>query len=265
MSNSIINITLKKEQIAKKIANHWQEVAIYLSIDPNSIERYIFYGTDIEAARRLVSIFWHNSRGSYEELCVMEEQVMELIESKKSTRNNITLEDSCDIMNPIQKYKFALAIANNWIEFASNLNIESSIIKGDGLFGSPMSYAKSLIDIMCMRHITLQDIKIALIESGLKLYWRLHFEDLIGQSKKMEQKEIIKKMEQKEITKEITKENVKEEQECIVCLDNKKEFLCNPCGHKALCESCKKKLDNQENLKCPICRHPVISFIKVYE
>lgn len=43
---------------------------------------------------------------------------------------------------------------------------------------------------------------------------------------------------------------LREDQKCIVCIDNPKEIICLPCGHVCLCEDCSSKVQ----LTCPVCR-----------
>jgi hypothetical protein len=51
---------------------------------------------------------------------------------------------------------------------------------------------------------------------------------------------------------------------CVVCLENQKEVLLIPCQHKAICLSCRRKIEKTTN-KCPICRTEVIFYSdKVY-
>eukprot|EP01084_Bolivina_argentea_P180274 311441_1 len=40
-----------------------------------------------------------------------------------------------------------------------------------------------------------------------------------------------------------------EENECIICLSSRREYLCVPCGHLCLCKNCKDLME-----KCPVCR-----------
>eukprot|EP00483_Globobulimina_turgida_P011685 UN11707 len=45
--------------------------------------------------------------------------------------------------------------------------------------------------------------------------------------------------------------NVNESQnECVVCLDHERSYICTPCGHFCICEGCVEAISN----KCPICR-----------
>lgn len=43
---------------------------------------------------------------------------------------------------------------------------------------------------------------------------------------------------------------LREDQKCIVCIENPKEIICLPCGHVCLCEDCSSKIQ----LTCPVCR-----------
>eukprot|EP01084_Bolivina_argentea_P002578 4768_1 len=38
--------------------------------------------------------------------------------------------------------------------------------------------------------------------------------------------------------------------ECVICMDKKRKYICIPCGHFCLCIKCREVVNN----KCPICR-----------
>ncbi|KAM3252690.1 E3 ubiquitin-protein ligase APD2-like [Capsicum annuum] len=44
---------------------------------------------------------------------------------------------------------------------------------------------------------------------------------------------------------------------CIVCYDEKRNCFFIPCGHCATCYSCAKRITEEENKNCPICRQPI--------
>ncbi len=46
---------------------------------------------------------------------------------------------------------------------------------------------------------------------------------------------------------------------CLMCLDNDRDTLLNPCNHYALCNNCANLLDN-----CPVCRVPINNRINIY-
>jgi len=50
-----------------------------------------------------------------------------------------------------------------------------------------------------------------------------------------------------------------EEEQCVVCLDNKKVVLIYPCGHMCVCIRCSTKVKD-----CPVCRKKVDDVIKVF-
>ena len=54
---------------------------------------------------------------------------------------------------------------------------------------------------------------------------------------------------------------VESQAECVVCLDAKQECAIVPCGHVCICSECKDALADN---RCPICRQPVASFLRVY-
>jgi len=58
---------------------------------------------------------------------------------------------------------------------------------------------------------------------------------------------------------------------CVLCLDADPALACVPCGHVCLCGPCARDFEDQfeshqadERRKCPICRNPVQSTMRVY-
>ena len=49
-------------------------------------------------------------------------------------------------------------------------------------------------------------------------------------------------------------------EQCNVCLSNKKNYACVPCGHLCLCGECSNKITD----KCPICNNEITSIIKIF-
>jgi len=58
------------------------------------------------------------------------------------------------------------------------------------------------------------------------------------------------------ITTEKTEDN-----ECLLCLDNKKDIVFIPCGHVSMCSGCANKFTNTE---CPCCRKTIEYMYKIY-
>ncbi|CAK4078421.1 unnamed protein product [Aphanomyces euteiches] len=52
-------------------------------------------------------------------------------------------------------------------------------------------------------------------------------------------------------------------EECIVCLDRKKQTVCVPCGHVAACVPCAETIQHTTR-RCPVCRTPVRELIKLF-
>jgi hypothetical protein len=50
---------------------------------------------------------------------------------------------------------------------------------------------------------------------------------------------------------------------CVVCLSEKRKFLCVPCGHLCLCNDCAELLQNSK--KCPLCRQAIHHLQRVYK
>eukprot|EP00924_Labyrinthula_sp_SR-Ha-C_P013572 maker-scaffold_5-snap-gene-7.3-mRNA-1 protein AED:0.00 eAED:0.00 QI:87/1/1/1/1/1/2/44/275 len=51
-----------------------------------------------------------------------------------------------------------------------------------------------------------------------------------------------------------------ENKNCVICLENSKDVVLNPCLHKCLCSSCSIQLQKQANPQCPLCRRLVFEF-----
>ena len=50
---------------------------------------------------------------------------------------------------------------------------------------------------------------------------------------------------------------------CPICITNKIDSYCNPCGHTS-CKECLEKNSNLNHNKCPICREYVMDIRKLY-
>jgi hypothetical protein len=56
---------------------------------------------------------------------------------------------------------------------------------------------------------------------------------------------------------------------CIICIDNERDTIMNPCGHVVCCYNCTEKVFSDKNVqnnnaKCPICRKKIQSFKKLF-
>ena len=47
--------------------------------------------------------------------------------------------------------------------------------------------------------------------------------------------------------------------ECVICLENRKDTLTNPCKHVSLCSACAHIIMKSER-KCPICRTCILLY-----
>lgn len=56
----------------------------------------------------------------------------------------------------------------------------------------------------------------------------------------------------------------KNDDDCIICMDAKKEYIVVPCGHKGFCFNC-ATLVQQAYKFCPLCREDVQSILKVFD
>jgi serine/threonine protein kinase len=52
-----------------------------------------------------------------------------------------------------------------------------------------------------------------------------------------------------------------DENNCCICMDNKRNILVQPCMHLCICNVCQSGLPNNE---CPLCRGPITSLTKVH-
>jgi len=69
-----------------------------------------------------------------------------------------------------------------------------------------------------------------------------------------------KEEEEKIVEKEEKEEKLTIEDECNVCLENKKDSVLLPCAHRTVCLICAKKLS-----QCPICRSKISQIIKIFD
>ena len=51
--------------------------------------------------------------------------------------------------------------------------------------------------------------------------------------------------------------------ECVVCLTNRKDTVVLPCRHYCLCLACANVVRGQNNSKCPICRIVVETLLNI--
>jgi len=51
---------------------------------------------------------------------------------------------------------------------------------------------------------------------------------------------------------------------CCVCMDNRKDAVLTPCGHKAMCVQCAEMLKARER-RCPVCRQGISAVVRVFE
>lgn len=53
---------------------------------------------------------------------------------------------------------------------------------------------------------------------------------------------------------------------CIICMEDNRNVVLNPCGHVLCCEECAKTIFGESlryEVKCPICRRKCISYVKM--
>ena len=55
-----------------------------------------------------------------------------------------------------------------------------------------------------------------------------------------------------------------QEDECVVCMENKASHIFYPCGHLCVCRSCADALRDPETCACPICRRRAVHVFQVF-
>ena len=101
---------------------------------------------------------------------------------------------------------------------------------------------------------------------------RAVFRRKMEESRKQKEEELLamKKLHEEELhTKnEEVQEDLEEAKEglvCIVCWDQKRAVLCQPCNHLNMCETCAQNVqEQQQELICPTCRAPITELVKVF-
>lgn len=63
---------------------------------------------------------------------------------------------------------------------------------------------------------------------------------------------------------EAREEEEEEPKCCIVCFDAPLEAVLVPCGHFALCMGCAGRIKESNAADCPVCRNPILSFVKLF-
>jgi len=51
---------------------------------------------------------------------------------------------------------------------------------------------------------------------------------------------------------------------CCVCMDQRKDAVVTPCGHRAMCVRCGDML-KARGRKCPMCRQPISGIVRVFD
>ncbi|XP_063431768.1 baculoviral IAP repeat-containing protein 7-B-like [Mytilus trossulus] len=51
---------------------------------------------------------------------------------------------------------------------------------------------------------------------------------------------------------------------CGICLTEERTIVCCPCGHFFCCAACSDRLQLDQNPRCPLCRHAVDRFVKMF-
>ena len=54
------------------------------------------------------------------------------------------------------------------------------------------------------------------------------------------------------------------DQNCVVCLENKKMYAVQPCGHMAYCKDCHHQIVKKNVHKCPICRREAKTYQAIF-
>lgn len=51
---------------------------------------------------------------------------------------------------------------------------------------------------------------------------------------------------------------------CIICMENNRNILFEPCHHLSCCSTCINQMRNRPNFNCPICRTSIEQTVEVY-
>lgn len=117
----------------------------------------------------------------------------------------------------------------------------------DHLHRAPI-YCRTIFSLFCRSKVVICSI-IGVTLSAIilrKIYLRKKQERI---ERKL--KEALEKARRERKQQSRTKpRELREDQKCIVCIENPKEIICLPCGHVCLCEDCSSKI----HLSCPVCR-----------
>jgi len=60
-------------------------------------------------------------------------------------------------------------------------------------------------------------------------------------------------------------EELEFEEECVICMSEKKTNLFVPCGHRCVCENCAQIIIDGTDAKCPICRAVPSTHVKMFD
>lgn len=61
-------------------------------------------------------------------------------------------------------------------------------------------------------------------------------------------------------------DSLRDGEECVICLTQKKDHVFIPCGHQCLCGPCATRFKRQARHQiCPICRVRIREIMKVYK
>ncbi|KAG8295726.1 RNA-binding protein MEX3D-like [Homalodisca vitripennis] len=68
----------------------------------------------------------------------------------------------------------------------------------------------------------------------------------------------------KDMRKQAFDSEVPDPVKCIICMENPREVIMNPCGHVSLCEDCGEKICQSVSPICPVCQRPIKEVINAY-
>ena len=94
-------------------------------------------------------------------------------------------------------------------------------------------------------------------EKKLKLLAAINF-SVLSKEELLQLEETVQAVSLK-MKKEQERRKGEENQDCCICLENKKDVVFNPCGHYVCCTQCSSSLNI-----CPLCRTKIDGKIKVY-
>lgn len=56
-----------------------------------------------------------------------------------------------------------------------------------------------------------------------------------------------------------------DDNKCIICCNDERNYACIPCGHQIFCRNCRKEFLKKSPPNCPQCRKEILMIVKIYK